>query len=103
MTGFDQSDHDRLQKLEARIDAAQKADAEKPGAGLPVSDRKAMAAGRVGFELMGIVLAGVGLGWLLDSQTGAAPWGALAGLFTGFIAGIAHVWRSMQETAQKGE
>ncbi len=96
MTGFDQSDRDRLEVLEVQIGAAQKDNDAKPVQSVPISDRQALSAGQVGFALMGTVLAGIGLGWLVDSQIGTSPWGVLVGLFAGFAAGIANAWRIMK-------
>jgi len=49
---------------------------------------------RVGYELLGAVLAGVGMGYLVDTQLGSTPICAVAGLFLGFIAGVANAWRA---------
>lgn len=93
MTEFDQSDRDQVQDLANRIKAAQQDDAAHADPAAPVSDREALSAGRVGFEFMGAVLAGIGIGWLIDGQFGTSPWGMLIGLFAGFVAGIANAWR----------
>ncbi len=52
------------------------------------------SASRLGFEFMGAVLAGIGLGWLIDGAANTSPWGMLIGLFAGFIAGAANAWRT---------
>lgn len=49
---------------------------------------------RVGYELLGAVLACTGLGYLIDMQVGSQPFGTLAGLFLGFVAGVANAWRA---------
>lgn len=102
MNGFDESDHKRLEALGKKIDAAQSDMTHKPQNELPFSGERAMSAGRTGFELMGIVLAGVGLGWLADGQFGLSPWGTLTGLFAGFIAAVFHAWRAMKDVAEDG-
>ncbi len=96
----DQSDHERVHDLEGRIKAAQKpADVPDDTAAL-ASGRDALSAGRVGFEFMGAVLAGIGLGWLIDGQFGTSPWGTLVGLVSGFVAGIANARRQLSGVTQ---
>lgn len=54
----------------------------------------APSGSRVGYELLGAVLACTGLGYLIDQQIGSVPIGTLAGLFLGFVAGVANAWRA---------
>ncbi|MGB4100438.1 MAG: AtpZ/AtpI family protein [Alphaproteobacteria bacterium] len=100
MTEFDQSDRDHVQDLASRIHAAQQAGTDRPDLLLPVTDRQALSAGRIGFEFMGAVLAGLGIGWLVDGQFATSPWGVLIGLFAGFVAGIANAWRTLSGVTQ---
>ncbi len=100
MTELDQSDRDHVQELASRIKAAQHAETAHTDPVLPVSDRQALSAGRVGFEFMGAVLAGLGIGWLIDGQFDTSPWGVLIGLFAGFVAGIANARRALSGITQ---
>jgi ATP synthase protein I len=62
-------------------------------------DRAATASGyargfRLSSELVGGVLVGAGLGWLVDRLLGISPWGFIVFLLLGFIAGVLNVMRS---------
>jgi ATP synthase protein I len=62
-------------------------------------DRATTAAGyakgfRLSSELVGGVLVGAGLGWLIDRLLGISPWGFIVFLLLGFVAGVLNVMRS---------
>jgi ATP synthase protein I len=62
-------------------------------------DRGATASGyakglRLSSELVGGVLLGAGLGWLIDRLFGIAPFGFIIFLLLGFAAGVLNVMRS---------
>ena len=62
-------------------------------------DRATIASGyargfRLSSELVGGVLVGAGLGWLIDRLLGISPWGFIAFLLLGFIAGVLNLMRS---------
>jgi ATP synthase protein I len=62
-------------------------------------DRAATASGyargfRLSSELVGGVLVGAGLGWLIDRLLGISPWGFIVFLLLGFAAGVFNVMRS---------
>jgi len=63
------------------------------------ADRAATASGyargfRLSSELVGGVLVGAGLGWLIDRLLGISPWGFIVFLLLGFVAGVLNVMRS---------
>ena len=65
----------------------------------PGGDRAATASGyargfRLSSELVGGVLVGAGLGWLIDRVLGISPWGFIVFLLLGFVAGVLNVMRS---------
>jgi ATP synthase protein I len=65
----------------------------------PGGDRATTASGyargfRLSSELVGGVLVGAGLGWLIDRVLGIAPWGFIVFLLLGFVAGVLNVMRS---------
>jgi ATP synthase protein I len=65
----------------------------------PGGDRDTTASGyargfRLSSELVGGVLVGAGLGWLIDRLLGIAPWGFIVLLLLGFVAGVLNVMRS---------
>ena len=49
---------------------------------------------RLSTELVGGVLVGAGLGWLLDKWLGISPWGMIVFLLLGFAAGVLNVMRA---------
>lgn len=52
---------------------------------------------RLGTELLAALVVGGGLGWLVDTYLFASgPWGLVAGLVLGTIAGIRNVYRAAQ-------
>jgi ATP synthase protein I len=65
----------------------------------PPGDRATTASGyargfRLSSELVGGVLVGAGLGWLIDRLLGIAPWGFIVFVLLGFVAGVLNVMRS---------
>jgi ATP synthase protein I len=62
-------------------------------------DRAATASGyargfRLSSELVGGVLVGAGLGWLIDRLLGISPWGFIVFILLGFAAGVLNVMRT---------
>ena len=69
-----------LQSLDQRLGAAEAAQARK----VSPDTHAAMAQGyRFVGEVVGGVLGGVGLGWLLDRFAHTQPWGVIGGLLIG--------------------
>jgi len=65
----------------------------------PGGDRATTASGyargfRLSSELVGGVLVGAGIGWLIDRLLGISPWGFIVFLLLGFVAGVLNVMRS---------
>ena len=52
------------------------------------------AAMRLSSEFIAGVVAGAGLGWVVDKVLGTSPWGFIILLLLGFIAGIMNMMRS---------
>ncbi|PLW78425.1 AtpZ/AtpI family protein [Cohaesibacter celericrescens] len=51
-------------------------------------------AWRLGSEFVSGVLVGGGIGWMIDAWFGLAPWGMIAFLLLGFLAGMLNMLRS---------
>jgi ATP synthase protein I len=52
---------------------------------------------RIGTELLAALMVGGGLGWLADSYLfESEPWGLVAGLVLGAIAGVLNAYRAAQ-------
>jgi ATP synthase protein I len=82
----------RLQDFGKRLDRQHPPDRSQRPAG---ADSSAMARGlRLSSELIGGVLAGVAIGWLLDRWLGLTPWGMIVFLLLGFAAGVLNVIRA---------
>jgi ATP synthase protein I len=95
----------RLQRLREGLGRAQGREAgPSDDAG---GDRTATASGyakgfRLSSELVGGVLLGAGLGWLIDHWLGTSPWGLIILLLLGFAAGVLNVMRSAGVVAGGG-
>jgi ATP synthase protein I len=88
----------RLQRLGEGLGQA-RGRAEPKSSDGPGGDRDATASGyakgfRLSSELVGGVLVGAGLGWLIDRVLGISPWGFIVFLLLGFVAGVLNVMRS---------
>jgi ATP synthase protein I len=87
----------RLQRLGEGLGSARER-AAPPSEG-PGGDRATTASGyargfRLSSELVGGVLVGAGIGWLIDRLLGISPWGFIVFLLLGFVAGVLNVMRS---------
>ncbi len=84
----------RLKRLGERLDQASRPSETGFGA-RQTNDTSAFARGfRLSTELVGGVLVGAGLGWLLDRWLGTTPWGLIVFLLLGFAAGVLNVMRT---------
>jgi ATP synthase protein I len=86
----------RLKRLGDRLDKVQASRSSGGASGRPpTADASAMARGfRLSSELIGGVLLGAGLGWLLDRWLGISPWGLIVFVLLGFAAGVLNVMRT---------
>ena len=86
-----------LKSLDQRLGAAEAAQARK----VSPDTHAAMAQGyRFGGEVVGGVLGGVGLGWLLDRFAGTEPFGMIGGLLVGGGLSIFAVVRAAAKTSR---
>jgi ATP synthase protein I len=86
----------RLKSLGQRLDqiGADRA-AETGPAPRQASDASGFARGfQLSSELVAGVLAGAGIGWLIDRWLGSLPWGTFVFALLGFTAGVLNVMRS---------
>jgi ATP synthase protein I len=84
----------RLKRLGDRLDQASRP-SETSASPRQSTDTSAFARGfRLSSEMVGGVLVGAGLGWLLDRWLGTTPWGLIVFLLLGFAAGILNVMRA---------
>lgn len=82
MPKADEPNDEALQSLDARLDAfeARKA-AEQPKRA--EHEKSSQDGYRLLADLIGGVLAGLGLGWAIDRYAGTEPWGMVGGLLIG--------------------
>lgn len=94
-----EEDRKRLDALEARLREA-RAQAPKPRSEDPaasgMSHRQTAVAYRVLVDMIAGLLVGGVLGYWLDRWLGWAPWGLVALLVLGFIAGANNAWRAIR-------
>ncbi|MEO0633792.1 MAG: AtpZ/AtpI family protein [Pseudomonadota bacterium] len=92
---------DRLQALQAKIDAAKDSQAPKPSAPDPHS--QAQLAWRMVIELVAGLGIGFGIGYGLDVLLGTTPWLMIIFIFLGLAAGIQTMMRSAKEVQKERE
>lgn len=85
------SDEDALKRLERELEAAEARTRRKPKR---YGDEVASGGYRLVAELLSGILAGLGLGWLLDRWAGTAPWGIIVGVLLGTAVSIFLVVKS---------
>lgn len=92
----------RLTSLDARLDAAQRAEAKRTHApDAPFIGGKGLAQGnRVVSVMLGYPFGGGVIGWFLDSLFHTRPWIMLVLLFLGFAAGCREIMRISKEPPQ---
>ncbi len=77
----EESSQGALGRLEGRLDAFEAGRADRP-AGVGVSE-SAAAGYRLLGQMLGGVLGGIGIGWLVDHFAHTGPWGVIGGLLIG--------------------
>lgn len=94
----------RLKRLGDRLGKAQASRPQDSGPAAPSTvDSSAMARGfRLSTELVGGVLMGAAIGWLLDRWLGISPWGLIVFVLLGFAAGVLNVMRVAGVTSSSG-
>jgi ATP synthase protein I len=84
----------RLQRLGERLATANRPSENGSGPRQNV-DTSAFARGfRLSTEMVGAVVVGAGLGWLIDRWLNTTPWGLIVFLLLGFAAGVLNVMRA---------
>ena len=86
-----------LEELDARLRKARK-DSQSEGQASPPSGTQ--IGYRVGVEMLGGVIGGAGIGWLLDRILGTNPWFMVVMLFMGFAAGVLNAYRAGKQAAK---
>ena len=86
----------RLKQLETQLDRKRDAapDRDRRFEGSSSGPSALGRAFRMSTEFVAGVIAGGGLGWLLDRGLGTSPWGMIIFLMLGFAAGVYNVMRA---------
>jgi ATP synthase protein I len=79
------SDEEALARLGRRVDALEARTTRKRTG---FSEEGSSVGYRMVAELVSGVLGGLGLGWLFDKYAGTRPWGLIAGVLLGTVAGV---------------
>jgi len=83
----------RLSTLDARLKAAQADEAHRTGAGKAATDDGSRLGNRVLAELIGGMVGGALIGWVIDRFAGTQPWGLLVMLALGTGAAFRNIIR----------
>lgn len=86
----------RLQSLDQRLREAQHGEAQRTGAGKAETDAGYRLGNRVLAELLGGMIGGALIGWVIDRFAGTSPWGLLVMLFLGIIVAFRNIIRISQ-------
>lgn len=97
----DPDNSDRLQALEARIDALKTA--QEPPPRTPDAHSQAQLAWRMVIEMVAGLGIGFGIGYGLDHLFGTTPWLMIIFIFLGLAAGIQTMMRSAKEVQAERE
>lgn len=88
------SEDSRLTPLKERLDRAESAEQERTTVnGGPESDANYRLGNRVLAELLGGMIGGALIGWLIDRVAGTQPWGLLGMLMMGIIVAFRNIIR----------
>ena len=95
----------RLRRLGDRLDQSRASQPTEPTPDArSVTDGSAMARGlRLSSELVGGVLVGAVIGYMLDRWLGISPWGFIVFVLLGFVAGMLNLMRAAGFLAAPGD
>lgn len=83
----------RLRSLDERLKSAQTDEARRTGAGKAGTDEGYRLGNRVLAELLGGMVGGALIGWVIDRFAHTSPWGLLVMLFLGIIVAFRNIIR----------
>ncbi len=83
----------RIDALDDRLRAARHREARRTGEDQRAEDENYRLGSRVLAELLGGIIGGLLIGWVIDHFAGTAPWGLLVMLFLGIIVAFRNIIR----------
>ena len=83
----------RLQSLEQRLKQAHQDEKVRTGAAQQGQDANTRLGNRVLAELIGGMIGGALIGWVIDRFAGTSPWALLVMLFLGIIVAFRNIIR----------
>lgn len=83
----------RIDALEERLKAAREREDQRNRPQATGADANYRSGNRVLADLLGGILGGLVLGWLVDTFAGTSPWGLLVGLFLGIVVAFRNIFR----------
>ena len=88
----------RLRSLDERLRQAQHAEAQRTGGGKTEADESYNLGNRVLAELLGGMIGGAVIGFVLDKLFGTSPWLLLTLLFLGIGVAFRNIFRLSQRS-----
>ena len=83
----------RIESLDRRLAEAKQREAERTGVKQQGADANYRLGNRVLAELVGGMVGGSAIGWVIDLIAGSKPWGLLVMLFLGTIVAFRNIIR----------
>ena len=83
----------RIDSLEDRLAAAREREEQRTTSKQQGLDASYRAGNRVLAELLGGIVGGLLIGWVIDRFAGTSPWGLLVMLFLGIIVAFRNIFR----------
>jgi ATP synthase protein I len=83
----------RIDALEKRLAAAHEREEQRNRPQVTGADANYKLGNRVLAELLGGLLGGAVIGWVIDYFAGTTPWGLLVMLFLGIVVAFRNIWR----------
>ena len=92
----------RIDALEKRLKAAQEREGQRNKPQVQGSDANYRLGNRVLAELLGGMIGGALIGWVIDRFAGTSPWGLLVMLFLGIIVAFRNIIRYICRIVRNG-
>jgi len=86
----------RIDALEARLKAAREREEERNRPRATGADANYRKGNRALADLLGGILGGFVIGWVIDAFAGTSPWGLLVMLFFGIVVAFRNIIRAAQ-------